>query len=116
MRNPEILDQPPEEVVKEGFDKLLKVVQETARERVSKLEGQVQRALVEEMNEHDNSLVTGRLSNNTIVHFPGDASLIGKIVDVIVKDGNTIYIVEYHNNLIEGVGTFLGKDLELIEK
>lgn len=42
--------------------------------------------------------------------------MIGKIVDVTVKDGNTIYIVEYHNNLIEGVGTFLGKDLELIEK
>lgn len=42
--------------------------------------------------------------------------MIGKIVDVTVKDGNTIYIVEYHNSLIEGVGTFLGKDLELIEK
>ena len=75
----------PEEVVKEGFDKLLKVVQETARERVSRLEGQVHSALVEEMNEHDASLVTGRLSNNTIVHFPGDASLIGNIVDVKLK-------------------------------
>lgn len=75
-------NQVPEDVVKVGFDKLLKVVQETARERVSKMEGQVHAALVEEMNEHDASLVSGRLSNNTLVHFPGDESLIGKIVDV----------------------------------
>ena len=39
-------------------------------------------ALVEEVNEHDSTLVTGRLSNNTIVHFPGDESLIGQIVPV----------------------------------
>ena len=86
-------NQVPEEVVKEGFDKLLKVVQETARERVSRLEGQVHSALVEEMNEHDASLVTGRLSNNTIVHFPGDASLIGKIVDVKLKECHGFYYI-----------------------
>ena len=84
-------NQVPEEVVKEGFDKLLKVVQETARERVSRLEGQTQSALVEEINEHDASLVTGRLSNNTIVHFPGDASLVGKIVDVKLKECHGFY-------------------------
>ena len=86
-------NQVPEEVVKEGFDKLLKVVQETARERVSRLEGQVQSVLVEEMNEHDNSFVTGRMSNNTIVHFPGDVSLIGKIVDVKLKECHGFYYI-----------------------
>ena len=70
------------EVVKEGFDKLLKTVQETARERVKRYEGMVMDALVEEVNEHDATLLTGRLSNNTLVHFPGDKSLIGKIVNV----------------------------------
>lgn len=75
-------NQVPEEVIKEGFDKLLKVVQNTARKRVSLLEGQVHKALVEEINEQDEHLVTGRISNNTIVHFPGDKSLIGKIVEV----------------------------------
>lgn len=75
-------NQVPEEVIKEGFDKLLKVVQNTARKRVALLEGQVHKALVEEINEQDEHLVTGRLSNNTIVHFPGDKSLIGKIVEV----------------------------------
>lgn len=86
-------NQVPEEEVKKGFDKLLKVVQETARERVQRLEGQTHSALVEEMNEQDASLVTGRLSNNTIVHFPGDASLIGKIVDVKLTECHGFYYV-----------------------
>ena len=33
-------------------------------------------------DDHKAGYVTGRLSNNTVVHFPGDESLIGKIVDV----------------------------------
>ena len=84
-------NQVPEEEVKENFDRLLKVVQETARERVKLLEGQVADALVEEINEHDSSLVTGRLSNNTLVHFKGDASLIGKIVTVALKECKGFY-------------------------
>lgn len=84
-------NQVPEEQVKIGFDKLLKVVQETAREQVSKYQGQVMEALIEEVNENDASLVTGRLSNNTIVHVPGDASLIGKIVPVSLDECHGFY-------------------------
>ena len=69
-----------EQEIKDNFDRLLKVVQDTARERVGRLQGQTMEALVEEVNEQDASLLTGRLSNNTIVHFPGDSSLIGSIV------------------------------------
>lgn len=80
-----------EEEIRENFDRLLKVVQETARSRVGRLTGEVHSALVEEINEHDSSLVSGRLSNNTIVHFPGDASLIGKIVDVKLLEAHGFY-------------------------
>ena len=38
--------------------------------------------LVEEVNKQDESLITGRLENNTIVHFKGSEDLIGKIVNV----------------------------------
>ena len=48
-------------------------------------------ALVEEVNEQDPSLLTGRLSNNTLVHFPGDASLIGKIVNVRLEKCHGFY-------------------------
>lgn len=70
------------EFVKEQFDRVLSEVQLNARNQVALWEGKIMDALVEEMNEHDSTLVTGRLSNNTIVHFPGDESLIGKIVPV----------------------------------
>ncbi len=80
-----------EEEIKENFDRLLKVVQENAKSRVGRLTGEVHGALVEEINEHDSSLVTGRLSNNTIVHFPGDASLIGKIVSVRLVESHGFY-------------------------
>lgn len=82
-----------DEEIRENFDRLLKVVQETARSRVGLLTGEVHSALVEEINEHDSSLVSGRLSNNTIVHFPGDASLIGKIVAVRLVEAHGFYYI-----------------------
>ncbi len=82
-----------DEVVKEGFDRLLKVVQDTARERVARLEGQTMDALVEEVNEQDPDFLTGRLSNNTIVHFRGDKSLIGTIVPVCLKECHGFYYI-----------------------
>ncbi len=84
-------NQEREMMVKEGFDRLLKVVQDTARRRVARLEGQILDALVEEVNEQDSRLLTGRLSNNTIVHFPGDKSLIGRIVPVYLKECHGFY-------------------------
>ena len=35
--------------------------------------------------------MTGRLSNNTIVHFKGDTSLIGKIVNVKLSSCQGFY-------------------------
>lgn len=84
-------NQVPEEVIKEGFDRVLKVVQDTARERVSRLQGQTLEALVEEVNEQDKGLLTGRLSNNIIVHFEGDKNLIGQIVPVYLKECHGFY-------------------------
>lgn len=84
-------NQVPEEEVKVNFDKVLKAVQEMSKERVGIYQGKVMDVLVEEMNEQDASLVTGRLSNNTTVHFPGDESLIGQIVDVMLDECHGFY-------------------------
>ena len=86
-------NQVPEEVVKTGFDKLLKVVQETARSRVKQYEGKVMEALVEEKNEQDEAFLTGRLSNNTIVHFKGEADLIGQLVQVKLTECKGFYFI-----------------------
>lgn len=75
-------DQIPEDVVKDRFDRLLKEVQSISAEVCSVHEGTTQPVLVESVNDHDPALVTGRLSNNILVHFPGEKELIGKIVSV----------------------------------
>lgn len=84
-------DQIPEDVVKDRFDRLLKEVQSISAEVCSVHAGTTQKALVETVNDHDSTLVTGRLSNNILVHFPGDASLIGKIVDVRLDECKGFY-------------------------
>lgn len=75
-------NQVPEEQIKDRFDRLLALVQKRARERSARFEGQTKEVLVEGINEQDASLVTGRMDNNILVHFPGDASMIGKLVSV----------------------------------
>ena len=84
-------DQVPESVVREGFDRLLKAVQDTARERAALWQGQVMDALVEEVNEQDDSLMTGRLTNNMLVHFPADRTRIGQIVPVSLDTCHGFY-------------------------
>lgn len=84
-------DQVPEEVVKDRFDRLLKRVQEIGREMSSRDQGTVQEVLVEEQNSQDPHLVTGRLSNNLLVHFPGDVSLIGQLCRVELLECRGFY-------------------------
>ena len=86
-------DQIPEDVVKDRFNRLLAEVQEIAARQCSVHEGTVQTALVEGLSEHDSRLVTGRLSNNLLVHFPGEASLIGEYVDVNLRECKGFYYI-----------------------
>lgn len=84
-------NQIPEDIVKDRFDRLLKEVQETSKKMSSRFEGQTMPVLVEQINEQDENLVTGRMDNNLLVHFPGTADLIGKIVDVNLKESKGFY-------------------------
>ena len=84
-------NQVPEEIVKDRFNRLLALVQEIAQEMSRRVEGQTLPVLVESVNEQDAALVTGRLSNNLLVHFPGDENLIGKIVNVYLKECRGFY-------------------------
>ncbi len=76
------MEQVPDDQMKKQFDRVLRTVQETAKERVLALSGRVLPALIEEVNGQDAGLVTGRLSNNTIVHVKGTSDLIGSVVNV----------------------------------
>ena len=84
-------DQIPVDVVKDRFDRLLAEVQEISREVTARHTHTVQEVLVESINEQDPSLVTGRMSNNTLVHFKGDASLIGTLQNVYLDECRGFY-------------------------
>lgn len=91
-------NQVEEAVAKERFDRLLKLVQECSAKAAGREEHTVQKILVEEVNAQNPTLLTGRLSNNLLVHFEGDKSLIGKIVEVYLEESKGFY---YMGRLLE---------------
>ena len=75
------------------FERVLKVVQETAKSQVAKHSGETAEALIECVSDHGSGYVTGRLSNNLLVHVPGDASLVGSYVDVVLEECHGFYFI-----------------------
>lgn len=86
-------NQVPEDVVKERFNRLLKVVQEGSEEYCNRHVGRVMEVLCEEVNEQDDTMLTGRLSNNILVHFKGDKTLIGQLVNVKLNESKGFYYI-----------------------
>ena len=84
-------NQVPEDVIKDRFDRLLALVQQHGREHAEALEGTVQNVLFETPNEHDDSLVTGRLDNSSVVHVKASKDLIGKILPVRLVECKGFY-------------------------
>ena len=86
-------NQVPPDVVKERFNRLLKEVQEISAKKAKSLEGKVVPVLVESLNDHDDSLVSGRLENNLVVHFKGTKDMIGNIYNVKLEESKGFYFL-----------------------
>ena len=84
-------NQVPEDIVKAEFNRVLDAVQEVSKEKTGGLTGQVVEVLFEEVNDHDSSMLTGRMSNNTLVHAVAEPSLIGKILPVKLMESKGFY-------------------------
>lgn len=84
-------NQVSEDVVKDRFNRLLETVQSIGREMSARDTGKVMEVLVEEQNSQDKHLMTGRLSNNLLVHFEGDTSLIGQLCQVRLDECRGFY-------------------------
>lgn len=86
-------NQVPVKVAKERFDRLVDEIHKSVFNSTKQYEHTVQEVLVEEVNSQDSTLLTGRLSTNMLVHFPGDKSLIGKIIPVCLNESRGFYYI-----------------------
>lgn len=86
-------NQITEDVIKERFDRLLKEVQNFASQKAHALEGTIQKVLVEEIDSQNKNWVSGRLSNNSIVHFEGDPSMLGQLFEVELTECKGFYYI-----------------------
>ena len=76
--------------IKNRFDKLLEVTKNIGEEQYKKNVGKTFMALVEDVDTIEGHL-TARLSNNALVHFKGDKSLIGNYVNLELKESKGFY-------------------------
>ena len=74
-------EQVPDDVAGERFKRLLTVVGEVSACQAEVFTGQTADVLCEEYKPEE-GLMTGRLDNNLLVHFPAEETLLGEIVPV----------------------------------
>ena len=86
-------DQIPKDVVQKRFDRLLALCTEYSKQQTLKFEGRTGAVLVEGVNPKRPDLLTGRLSNNSVVHFKGPEHLIGRIVQVRLTEAKGFYYI-----------------------
>lgn len=84
-------EQISKEAVKNRFDRLLERIQDISSEEAKKEQGKTAEVLVEEKNDHIDGYVTGRMSNNMLVHFEGGTELIGTFVMVQLDECKGFY-------------------------
>lgn len=85
--------QATEEEIKARFDRLLKEIQRIAKETCGRDQGKVMEVLVEGLDEQDEGLLTGRLSNNLLVHFPGNPEQVGSFQKVKLTEAKGFYYI-----------------------
>lgn len=88
-------NQISEDEIKDRFDRLLAEVQKISSKVCARDLHSTKEVLVEGIDDHVQGFLTGRLSNNTIVHFPGETSLIGKLVNVYLEESKGFYYIGY---------------------
>lgn len=78
-----------DEEIKSNFDRLVEVQTQMLHEKNMKLQDTVVEVLTEGKSRTDDTMLTGRTSENKIVNFPGDSDYIGKFVKVKITRAAT---------------------------
>lgn len=81
--------QVPADIKHERFQRLLKVLNEIGLEKNEKLLGSIIPVLAEEKSKNDENILSGRSDTGKLVHFQGDKSLIGEILNIRIDKAKT---------------------------
>jgi len=79
-------DQVEDEVKKERLIRLIELQNRISLEKSAELKDKVVEVLVEGISKRDPNKLTSRTRTNKVVHFVGDESLIGKLVNVKITE------------------------------
>lgn len=89
----ELEDTIPDLVKKARLAQVQKVIKKSSIDKTDAMLGTVQRVLVENVSQKDDNILVGTADNTRLVSFEGDASLIGRFVDVEVTEIKTLNFV-----------------------
>ena len=89
-------DNVPFEEKKQRLYELNELINEGYLKGTKRFEGKTVKVLVDGKSKNDDSVLAGYTENNKLVNFKGDASLIGKIVDVKVTKAMTWFMFGDH--------------------
>ena len=83
------MDDPvPADEKSKWFRELLAVQSEIGQKRCEKMIGTVQQVLVDGLAKEGTGRVSGKSGGNITVEFPGDASVIGQMVNVQITEAH----------------------------
>ena len=88
-----MLDNVPYEVKSRRFKELVKHLEVNIEEYSKQMVGNTYDILVDGESKTDKSMMSGYTETNKMVHFKGDASLIGKIVKVKITESHTYSLI-----------------------
>lgn len=78
-------DQVPDDVKHERFNRLVDVINKGVINGNKVYEGRTVEVLVEGPSKNDETKLMGRTRNGRLVNFPGDVSMVGKLVNVYIN-------------------------------
>lgn len=87
------MEQVDPQVAKENFNLVLEAINPILLDINTKKLGKIYKVMAEEVNPNNPELLSGRLEDNSLVHFKADKSLVGKIFDIKITDCKTFYLM-----------------------
>ncbi|MBU3126431.1 tRNA (N6-isopentenyl adenosine(37)-C2)-methylthiotransferase MiaB [Clostridium tagluense] len=89
----EMLDQIPDKIKHERFNRLIEVVNRTSKEKNIEYVGKIVEVLVEGFSKNDKSKLTGRTRTGKLVNFEGNYKAIGELVSVQITNAHSFSLM-----------------------